>query len=88
MPDYSRHRLLNWEWYHQYRSRMGVDNCDRYINSVYRMLSAMKPGSFFIIEKNVRPENIDLFIKVCCMYILESTGAYEFSNDYSIIRHK
>jgi len=86
MPDYSQHRLNNWEWYYTYRSQMGADNYDRYVSSVYQMLSAMKTGSFFKIEKNVRPENIDLFIKVCCMYILETKG-YEFSNDYSIIRH-
>jgi len=73
MPDYSNHRLQNWEWYTEYRSRSGREPLLQYINTVYKLLMNMKPGSYFNIEKNVRPENIDLFIKICCMFIQEQT---------------
>ena len=92
MTDYSQHRPPDWEWYHAYRSRMGAEAFGKYLNDVYRMLSGMKPGSFFSIEKNVRSENIDLFIKICCMFIDEQVRAgpadvcHCFNPDYSIIK--
>jgi hypothetical protein len=71
MPDYSHHIMKNWEWCNEYRSRMGKETCDKYVSNVYTLLLKMQPDSYFSIEKNVEPENIDLFIKVCCMFIQE-----------------
>jgi hypothetical protein len=93
MPDYSKHRLQNWEWCHEYRSRMGVDVYEKYIDDIYRFLLTMHPAQFFSIEKNVKQENIDLFIKVCCMFILEQSLSsnrrklyHTFNPDYTEIR--
>ena len=95
MPDYSQHKMKNWEWFNRYRSQMGKEFLETYINDAYKFLLAMQPGTFFTIEKNVKPENIDLFIKVCCMFIDERHHAnqkletsYVFSDDYSYITHK
>jgi len=71
MPDYSEHIMKNWEWGEQYRSRLGKENYWKYVNDVLDMLSNMKPDSYFSIEKNVKPENRDLFIKVCCRFMQE-----------------
>ena len=95
MPDLSKHRMTGWEWYGEYRSRLGMEACLRYINSVYKLLAEMKPGGFFVIEKNVRAENIDLFIKTCCMFIQESRHSrektpaiYEFNSGYTQIKRR
>jgi hypothetical protein len=73
MPDYTRHLMQNWGWYSEYRSRMGREALDKYVSSVYRMIASMAPDTYFSIEKNVKPENTDLFIKVCCMFIQEES---------------
>jgi hypothetical protein len=61
----------------------------------------MKPDSFFRLEGHVKPENLDLFIKVCCLFIEDRTrmlfidgGAhmhrctayYDFNSDATVIR--
>ena len=71
MPDYSEHIMKNWEWCEQYRSRMGNENYWKYVNSVYELFTTISPGKFFSIEKNVKPENRDLFIKICCRFMQE-----------------
>ena len=92
MPDYSKHRLQNWEWYTQYRSEMGDIAFQQYVNRCYVILQTMQPGGYLVIDKNVRPENVDLFIKICCMFIDEHNRfsqarlSYEFKSDYSEIR--
>ena len=93
MPDYSQHRLQDWAWYFDYRSQMGKEKFYRYINRVYRLLMSMKPGSYLSIEKNVKPENIDLFIKTVCMFISEQqnlkqskTTCIEFNDSYTEIK--
>ena len=71
MPDYSEHIMKNWEWCHDYRSRMGTAAYEKYVGNVYELLLAMQPDSFFSIEKNVKEGNRDLFIKVCCRFMQE-----------------
>jgi hypothetical protein len=70
-PDYSEHRMQNWEWCLEYRSRMGKEAYCQYVSKVYDFLLSMKPGTFLSIAKNVKEENRDLFIKTCCMFIQE-----------------
>jgi len=69
MSDFSEHIIKNWEWMNKYRSRLGNEAWKKYVDSVMNMLNEMKPDTVFYIEKNVKPENIDLFIKVCCLFI-------------------
>jgi len=94
MPNYAKHRMSNWDWYQEYRSRMGDEAYCRYEASVFNLLDGMKSGNFFVIEKNVQPENIELFIKICCYYIIKQQYAnvsktiHEFSDDYSSIKCK
>jgi hypothetical protein len=74
---------------------MGKEAYEKYVNDIYKFLLAMQPGNFLSIEKNVKPENIDLFIKVCCMFIQEQQASstprkfyHTFSDDYAEIRCK
>lgn len=72
---------------------MGKESYEKYINNVYILLLGMQPDQFFSIEKNVKPENRDLFIKVCCMFIQEQNMSkkernfhHSFSTDYTQIK--
>lgn len=86
MNSYSIYRLMDWAWVDTYKSRMGNEAFHYYVNSVYGMLLKMNPGDRFEIEKTVKAENIDLFIKIVCMFIQEEHENYDFSNDYKIVR--
>ena len=93
MPNYTVHLMRNWDWLYKYKQELGAEKISEYINRVYQLLTKMKPGSFFSIEKNVKAENRDLFIKVSCMFIDElydsqSSLLYEFNSDATIIRHR
>ena len=71
MSDYTNHIMKNWDWCEEYRSRLGEEVFNKYTDNVYTLLSDMQPDTFFNIEKNVKPENRDLFIKCCCMFMQE-----------------
>jgi len=92
MANLSIHRMENYDWVEDYKSKMGKEAFDKYIHEVYVFLLDMKPGTFFQIEGNVKNENTDLFIKVCSMFMHERHCAtrefdteYIFSNDYTKI---
>ena len=82
----------DWSWYDAYKSTMGFDALSEYTNRVYRFLTDMPPDSFFRLEDSVKPENTDLFIKVCCRFISEHaympgrTDDYEFNADATVLR--
>ena len=72
----------------EYRRTMGTDFCN-YRNRVYSLLMRMRKGTFFVFEKNVRPENMELFVKLCCLFILErrmNVDDYVMADDYTLIR--
>ena len=93
--DLSKHRMNNYNWLKEYTSQRGKEAFDKFLNDVYKFLMNMEPNSFFQIEGNVKPENIDFFIKVCCMFIHERCCSkqrfntqYIFSDDYTKIIHR
>ena len=88
MDSYAHCRLNNWSWMQQYRDQLGDAEYTHYIDTVYTALMNMKIGHRFVIANNVKSENIDLFIKITCMFILEGNYEYEFTNDYKAINRK
>jgi dTDP-D-glucose 4,6-dehydratase len=84
--------MRDYAWYETYKAARGAVALRDYINRVYRFLTDMRPGSVFRLEGNVRPENLDLFVKVCCLFIEERTympdctAYYEFNADVTVIR--
>jgi hypothetical protein len=86
------HIPRNFDWYDDYRAARGADALRTYVNSVYGFLYSMPPDSFFRIEGHVTADNIDLFIKVCCMFIDEyehipqRTDFFVFNSQADVIR--
>lgn len=58
----------------------------KYLNDVFRLLINILPGKSFVISNIVKAENIEIFIKCCCLFMSERPNHdYEFSNDYKLI---
>jgi len=93
MADYTAHIPRNWDWWHTYEQKMGEKELIEYSRKVYMFFMQMKPGSFFSIEKNVKENNRDLFIKLCCMFIDEISkyqkrdGYFELNDNCTELRY-
>ena len=77
--NFSEHRLTDWTWQELYRAQLGEDTYNDY---------RLQENEYYDIAKQVKTENRDLFIKICCQYVL-THKEYELSNDYTkIIRRQ
>jgi hypothetical protein len=88
--DFSQHvlkSLTDDTWIREYSEKMGEDNLYKYKNDVYKHLYNIQVGQSISIEKWVKPENWDLFVKIACCFISESKGCYYFYENYTIIKH-
>ena len=92
MPDYSQHKLQNWDWFSRYRSQMRKEQFNDFFQKVYSCLLQIPEGKHFDITKNVTEKSRDIFIKICCLFILEqrkSVGDYwVFNENYTLFIHK
>ncbi len=86
METYQAYRMNDYGWIQTYKDKMGVDDFKKYVNEIYEMLLNMKPGDKFPIDRNVKQENIELFIKIVCLFISEGNDNYDFTNDYKVVR--
>ena len=58
-----------------------------YVNKVYGLIEQIKPGMFITIDKLVSEQNLNMFIKSVCLYIIETkANNIEFSNNYLTIK--
>ena len=88
MTDYSTHRLNDDSELLPY-----MEDMPRYIsfvNRVYNLLNSLEIGEGLSVDKVVKPENLDVFIKVVCCYILHENpfrpdSYIEFNTEYTII---
>lgn len=86
--DFSEHRLTDWNWQTVYQEKLGEQGYNQYFSEVWQALDRLRVNEYYNVETQVRVENRDLFIKICCQYILAHND-YEFSNDYTkIIRRE
>ena len=51
--------------------QMELTELDRYIDKVWKLLEAMKPGDIFVIEKLCKPDTRELFVE-CIKYYMRS----------------
>lgn len=80
----SEYKMQNRAWIREYTQSMGVIAFQEYECRVWKTLEQLKDNSFYDIRKIVKEENLDLFIKLCCKFIL-THPEYEFSEDYTKI---
>jgi hypothetical protein len=70
---------------------MGEEEYNKLFNSIYVFIREIPEGKFFDITK-VREENRDLFIKICCLFVLEQRhyigDFWTLSEDYTKFIHK
>lgn len=83
--SYAMYRLVDWDWIQVYKQKMG-DDFRVYVNEVYKKLLSMKAGEVFSIADKVRVENIDLFVKIVCMFIQEGNSDFVFSDDFKKVK--
>lgn len=86
METFAQYRLNDYSFIPEYEQRMGKDYFRKYRDDVYIHLMKMKVGDRFSVEKLVKEENLDLFIKIVCLFILEGHPDYDFTNDYKHVR--
>lgn len=86
MDSYAVYRLTDWDWIGLYKEKMGADRFRNYVNGVYSELMKMEVGKTFSLDKEVKEENRELFVKIVCMFIQEGNSDYDFSPDYKTVR--
>jgi hypothetical protein len=86
MESFAKYRLTDYSFIEEYEQRMGKEHFRKYRDGVYIHLTGMKAGEKFAVEKPVKKENLDLFIKTVCLFILEGNPYYEFSDDYKYVK--
>lgn len=81
-----KYRLNDWSELSKFKDEMGIEEYNAYTDKVYSVLLNLPPGKFYSVNKLAKPENFDLFIKICCLFI-HSNHQYTMSSDYSKIIH-
>jgi hypothetical protein len=54
------------------RQRAGADRFDAFKEKTYAVLKKLQPGEQFLIEESVSLRNQPVFLKLACLYILET----------------
>jgi len=85
--DLSLYRLNRVSELDAFAQSMGVAQFEAYKAKVFDTLSRMKEGDTFHFLKVVKRANVALFIKLCCLFILQH-DRYELSDDYTILRRR
>ena len=90
--DFSKHIMINWNWIREYRSSMGEKEFNDYFGKIYLFLLQLPEGKYFDISQNVTEKNRDIFIKICCLFIIEQRKSkndyYVFNENYNLFIHK
>lgn len=61
----------------------------QYISKVCKVLDSIQPGQTWEIDRHVKPENTEIFIKCVCLYIdVWPSMKIEFTNDLTGIKKK
>ncbi|MDR2915591.1 MAG: hypothetical protein LBV74_12290 [Tannerella sp.] len=86
MESFVQYRLNDYSFIPEYEQRMGKDNFRKYRDDVFIRLTEIKVGESFSIEKYVKKENLNLFIKIVCYFITMGNSNYEFTDDYKYVK--
>ncbi len=72
-------------WLNNYIASMGEEVFWTYKRKLYLMLYSLEVGQSIEVKKWVKPENLDLFVKIACCFVQESQCNYQFNNEFTII---
>lgn len=88
MEDLSINRLKSRSEIELLRQQIGAEKFDKYQATVYEELRALKPGDRFNVVERIRPSNQAVFLKLACLYILETGNAcnIEIGNNWDMIK--
>lgn len=78
-----------WSWGNEAIKRLGSEDTFYTIrNAMFKTLSDIPEGKYFDIEKSVKPENHEMFIKVTCEFMqYESFKNYRFNRLMNRVYH-
>lgn len=82
-----KYKIVGCAWIDEYLSRLGTDEFINFEARVYAALDKLGVNKYYDIYTGVKPEEQDLFIKFCCMYIYKHPE-YEFNEDFTQIWRK
>lgn len=75
-------------WLNNYIAAMGEEAFWTYKRKLYLMLYNLEVGQSIEVQKWAKPQNLDLFMKICCCFVQESRFNYQFNNEFTTITHK
>lgn len=81
-----KYKIVGCGWIDEYLSRLGTEEFCKFEARVYSALEKLGINKFYDITE-VQPENQELFIKFCCLYIYRHPE-YEFNEDFTQIWRK
>lgn len=80
-------KIVGSSWIDEYLSKLGTDEFCNFEARVYSALDKLGLNKYYDISTDVLPENQELFIKFCCLYIYKHPE-YEFNEDFTQIWRK
>jgi hypothetical protein len=88
IEDLSKYRLNSIQEIDAIAEKIGEVKFYAYYDTVRIIIKNLQPGAFYDIVANVRPENIEVFIKCVCLYIRRTAGDCNFvlSDDYTKVK--
>lgn len=87
MSDLSAYRLNKFNELEIFEKKMGVERYLFYKTKVFMQLDKIQVGETFYFEPYVKIENLELFVKLCCLYIIEHSDC-ELTDDYTGFRKR
>lgn len=78
------YRLNAWSDFDKYLNVPDRSAFWKFTDNVYNELLKLRPGESIDIIKQVHPDAMDKFIKICDMFISDGHSEYGFTYDYKI----
>ena len=86
MNDLSALAMTDYSDIERCQEEMGKEAFGAYRDKVYTRLMRMTAGDIIDVQKIVRRENLEVFIKVVCLFISEGNGDYSFSSNFNTVK--
>lgn len=83
--DYSKYMLNDPSEIEPYKNKMGENGFFKYAFGIYEYFSKMSIGSIFDITNGVENKNIELFIKIACLYWIDFPCQIQFNDSLTKI---